>query len=71
MGARSSGTQYIKLSLIQELPCLLSQKKRKKKERLRVLKSGRFHETMPFATTWMDLEMVILSKVSQKEKNMV
>ena len=24
---------------------------------------------MPFATTWMDLEMIILSKVSQKKKD--
>ena len=24
---------------------------------------------MPFATTWMDLEIFILSKVSQKEKH--
>ena len=27
------------------------------------------NEIMPFAATWMDLEMIILSKVSQKEKN--
>ena len=26
-------------------------------------------EIMPFATTWMDLEIIILSKVSQKENN--
>ena len=24
---------------------------------------------MPFAATWMDLEMIILSEVSQREKN--
>ena len=24
---------------------------------------------MPFAATWMDLEIIILSEVSQKEKN--
>ena len=24
---------------------------------------------MPFATTWMDLEIIILSEVSQKEKD--
>ena len=24
---------------------------------------------MPFAATWMDLEMIILSEVSQKEKD--
>ena len=27
------------------------------------------NEIMPFATTWMDLEIVIQSEVSQKEKN--
>ena len=27
------------------------------------------NEVMPFATTWMDLEIVILSEVSQTEKN--
>ena len=26
------------------------------------------NETMPFAPTWMDLEIIILRKVSQKEK---
>ena len=26
-------------------------------------------ETMPFAATWMDLEIIILSEVSQKEKD--
>ena len=26
-------------------------------------------EVMPFAATWMDLEMTILSEVSQKEKD--
>ena len=26
-------------------------------------------EIMPFAATWMDLEIIILSEVSQKEKN--
>ena len=27
------------------------------------------HEIMPFAATWMDLEIIILSEVSQKEKD--
>ena len=27
------------------------------------------NETMPFAATWMDLEILILSEVSQKEKD--
>ena len=27
------------------------------------------NEIMPFPATWMDLEMIILSKVSQKEKD--
>ena len=31
--------------------------------------SIRKNEIMPFAATWMDLEMIILSKVSQKEKD--
>ena len=26
------------------------------------------NKIMPFAATWMDLEMIILSEVSQKEK---
>ena len=26
------------------------------------------NETIPFAATWMDLEIIILSEVSQKEK---
>ena len=27
------------------------------------------NEIMPFAATWMDLEIVIMSEVSQKEEN--
>ena len=65
LGARSSGIQYIQLSLIQEHPCLPSQKKRKKEERQRVT----FHEAMPFATTWMDLEIIIPSGINQREKD--
>ena len=29
----------------------------------------KMNEIMPFAATWMDLEMIILRKVSQKEKD--
>ena len=29
------------------------------------------NETMPFAVTWMDLEMIILSEVIQKETNTI
>ena len=30
--------------------------------------SAKEKAVMPFAATWMDLEMIILSKVSQKDK---
>ena len=29
------------------------------------------NEIMPFAVTWIDLEMIILSEVSQKEKDII
>ena len=34
-----------------------------------ILLSHKKNEIMPFAATWMDLEMIILSEVSQTENN--
>ena len=34
-----------------------------------ILLSHKKNEMMPFAVTWMDLEMIILSEVSQTKKN--
>ena len=34
-----------------------------------ILLSHKKNEVMPFAATWMDLEIIILSEVSEKEKD--
>ena len=36
-----------------------------------ILLSHKKTEIMPFATTWMDLEIIILSEVSQTKTNII
>ena len=36
-----------------------------------ILLSHNKNEIVPFATTWMDLEIIILSEVSQTKKNII
>ena len=42
--------------------------KLKKKKTYHHRKKKKKNEIMPFAATWMDLEVIILSEVSQKER---
>ena len=39
------------------------------KEDVRVLLSHKENEVLPFAITWMDLESIMLNKISQTEKD--
>ena len=36
-----------------------------------ILLSHKKDEIMPFAATWMDLEMIILSEISQRKTNII
>ena len=36
-----------------------------------ILLSHKKNEVMPFATTWMELEIIILSEVNQKKINII
>ena len=37
--------------------------------RIECYSAQKWNEIMPFAATWMNLDMIILSKLSQKEKD--